>query len=1408
MLRLKPLIYYAVVAAVFILAALALYTNQSAELTRSRDDLSEGRAMLLAPGMSADTLARLLADNYMADKRDARLAANHIARLIELQGSSPANLGWLNRPAARLTADTMLRFGGRRMQTRVRSSQQTLGITPEVLRMYDSDNASTQFGTEGKTISVKVRTAPRPTDKTTQPLPGVLVRLTEHRYVQQADGPDDTPHPQAVDSILGYALTDADGVAHFRVPAGGYYSVLPVQPGYEFGNSKGTTSGALESDQTFSFRQRRQALPVFDSSTYRRIKQDHALLVRSPQSYRKHFMLGAVMFLLTWGVAFAVLGLIDRRLKRNSDMLIAAAAMLLTAIMWIAMHSIPNPLLDMPNGWTMTKGLVLGVAAMVAVSSINFVKLHLGTSRMQFGVMRFDFVSQALGLLLRPLASLAARPAAWCTRRNIQYPAGLGYLMLALLLMLMLALFGSGPEGSDAKVNLWGFQPSEVSKYLIVIFIATFFAANTDKMKFFGERLTGWSWRRYAATVITILVAILLLAGIYVGVLSDMGPALVILITFIVLYSFARRDTRQLVIGFITFVAVLLLTAWLIPGSTLALVGAAALWFAAWIAIPWLRKRQVYESAVFLNVLILLFLVGGQILDTMGMHQGQRLLNRTAMVWDGAWNNEALGGDQVAQGMWSLATGGFLGQGPGNGHPDTVPAGSTDMVFTGIGEIGGWVSMVVVLLCFFVLVHRGLLAGRRSFTRFGFFLGSAIALVLGIQFVIIVAGSLGLIPLTGVAVPLLSFGQSSLIINLAFLGLLVSLSRDNQLEVAAANPAALPLLRRYDSMIAMVALCFLAAVAVIAGFLLKWQTADRDDILLRPAVVANEAGARVVAYNPRIGIAMDAIGAGNITDRNGLVLASDRKRDIKSNSKQLLATGIDRKQLAEALKGNNRRYYPLGAHTLLMLGDANTRDVWTYSDNAPVGYVAENRHLAYLRGFDNIKRDAAGHPVMLHALASDYHPSRFLPGTDDATRFVQRDYSPLLEVLKQGVSPDAVEQWIDEHPNRDLRLTLDAGLQVRLYNALDQYIDANPVLARNPVLRASAVVIDPKNGDLLASANWPMPSADTIAAVNARGEYNTRAYERQKGRRAYTVTDLGLSEATPPGSVAKVMTAMAAFNQLGSSAASYVHRIPSPIEAIEGRNEPGVDGSLIDMRRSLVASSNNYYINMLHDHNLYPGLRKVYEAAGIGIHGRGGNAVPYGLEPGDLGNDERYGQLFDRAAADGMDMWRTYKRQRAKGRYHKLNYNELGMAWGQGSTVATPLAMARIAGTVANGGIMAPTRYYIDKNAAKAEPVRLLSSSQAATLRGHMNAQYSRRYPEGATSVGGKTGTPERYIANYTDAAGHHNVNDAWYICYAYSPRLRRNVAIAVRFERAGVNSNTNSSTAMQFVNSAVLPLF
>jgi cell division protein FtsW (lipid II flippase) len=112
--------------------------------------------------------------------------------------------------------------------------------------------------------------------------------------------------------------------------------------------------------------------------------------------------------------------------------------------------------------------------------------------------------------------------------------AGPGWYWLQLLLAMTIK-FGTGPEGSGVKVNLFGFQPSEIVKYLIILFLAGFFAANEKLI----SEYTSWSkrWSFFSFALIAILVTLLLFL-----LLGDLGPAMVVCFTFIALFSFSRGD--------------------------------------------------------------------------------------------------------------------------------------------------------------------------------------------------------------------------------------------------------------------------------------------------------------------------------------------------------------------------------------------------------------------------------------------------------------------------------------------------------------------------------------------------------------------------------------------------------------------------------------------------------------------------------------------------------------------------------------------------------------------------------------------------------------------------------------------------------------------------------------------------
>jgi cell division protein FtsW (lipid II flippase) len=200
-------------------------------------------------------------------------------------------------------------------------------------------------------------------------------------------------------------------------------------------------------------------------------------------------------------------------------------------------------------------------------------------------------------------------------------------------------------------------------------------------------------------------------------------------------------------------------------------LGAALLFFTIFLAMLYLMTARV--SYVVAGLLA--FGLGAAALYPLFGHVRVRL-----DAWRDPWADPLGTGYQMVQALYSLASGGFIGAGLGQGDPTTVPESHTDFVFTAIGEELGLVGALGLLLCYALLALRGYQIAARTRDGFQQLLAAGLTTAIVAQALIITGGTTGLIPLTGITLPFISYGGSSTLVNFAMIGILLRVSAPNK----------------------------------------------------------------------------------------------------------------------------------------------------------------------------------------------------------------------------------------------------------------------------------------------------------------------------------------------------------------------------------------------------------------------------------------------------------------------------------------------------------------------------------------------------------------------------------------------------------------------------------------------------
>jgi peptidoglycan glycosyltransferase len=299
------------------------------------------------------------------------------------------------------------------------------------------------------------------------------------------------------------------------------------------------------------------------------------------------------------------------------------------------------------------------------------------------------------------------------------------FLFLGVVALLLPLAPGVGVEVNGAR--LWvelgplRVQPGEAAKVLLVVFFAAYLVDNREVLASGTRRL----------------------GRMYLPDLKHLGPLLLPWIVSI-LIMVQQKD-----------------------------LGSSLLFFAVFVAMLYIATNR----AAYLVAGVGMFAVAVLIAYQAFSHVHDRI-----NTWVDPWPDSQGRGYQLVQSLYAFGSGGFQGTGLGLGRPDVIPVATTDFIFAAIGEELGLLGTVAVVIGFMLLVGSAFRIAVQAHRPFSKLFAAGLATILGVQTFVIVGGVTRVIPLTGVTLPFVSYGGSSLVANFVILALLLRISDETAVE--------------------------------------------------------------------------------------------------------------------------------------------------------------------------------------------------------------------------------------------------------------------------------------------------------------------------------------------------------------------------------------------------------------------------------------------------------------------------------------------------------------------------------------------------------------------------------------------------------------------------------------------------
>lgn len=303
--------------------------------------------------------------------------------------------------------------------------------------------------------------------------------------------------------------------------------------------------------------------------------------------------------------------------------------------------------------------------------------------------------------------------------RHYQKVKGYKYICATLGVILLFAPIFVGAERGGAR--LWidfgpvSFQPAEIAKIFFVFFLAAYLEEKRELLSISTRRAFGF----------------------WVPEPKHLGPLVIMWLISLTILVFERD------------------------------LGTSLLFFGLFLAMLYVATGR----AMYVTLGSFLFMAGSTLCYYMFSHVQTRI-----DIWLDPWIDPAGKGYQIIQSLIAIASGGFAGTGLGLGHPNLIPEVQTDFIFSVVAEELGMLGGVAVIMAYLLFFSRGLKIAISAGDDFGRLIATGLSCVFALQSFSILGGTTKLIPLTGVTLPYMSYGGSSILMNFILLALLLAIS--------------------------------------------------------------------------------------------------------------------------------------------------------------------------------------------------------------------------------------------------------------------------------------------------------------------------------------------------------------------------------------------------------------------------------------------------------------------------------------------------------------------------------------------------------------------------------------------------------------------------------------------------------